>query len=332
MVDDHSRPAPLRDDRPRAATLRSGVMLEVAAALVARPDWGSRQVRIDLRPQGGEDWPLRLFASDSVHAIHEVARGDVAFAIVNPAVMAALAVRGSPPFPRSIPLRAIATIPSYDQLGLGVAASLGVGDLTGLASARPALRLSLRGQRDHSVHLMIEHVLGAVGLDLDDLVAAGGHIGYDEGLPHHALRSDAMAAGTIDALFDEGIYNWVDLAVGARWRFLAIDEAPMARLEAMGYRRATLTRARFPALTEDVPTLDFSGFLIYTHADVDDRLVEAVCRALHERRDRIAWQGHGGLPLERMVAGAVDAPLPIPFHDAALRYWRSVGMPVTVAS
>jgi TRAP-type uncharacterized transport system substrate-binding protein len=55
-------------------------------------------------------------------------------------------------------------------------------------------------------------------------------------------------------------------------------------------------------------------------------MVEAFCRAMLARRDRIPWQGGPTLPLERMVVDAEDAPIPIPLHAAAGRVWREAGL------
>lgn len=320
-AEDLSQPAPILASRLRAAALRSKLMLEIAAELVGRPEWTFRQARIQLREQGGEDWPFTLFASDSLESIREVASGVVQFGIVNPAVAAALAVRGTPPFEAAVPIRAIACEPSFDQLGLAVRSGLGIRSLAELVDRRVPIVLSLRAQRDHSVHVFVRHVLEAAGATLVDIEAWGGRVRFDDGLPHHDRRRLLMERGAIDALFDEGVDNWVDQAVQTGFVMLEIDEPILARLEAMGHRRAVLSQARFPNLPADVRTIDFSGFLVYTHAAVPDTVVEAFCCALDARRDRIPWQGGASLPIERMVAGAIDAPIPIPLHPAAERYW-----------
>jgi len=66
--------------------------------------------------------------------------------------------------------------------------------------------------------------------------------------------------------------------------------------------------------------------MIYTHARVPDAVITAFCEALLRRRDRIPWQGGASLPVERMVIDARDAPIPIPFHPAAERFWRETGL------
>ncbi|MET7397989.1 hypothetical protein ABZS66_31315 [Dactylosporangium sp. NPDC005572] len=309
-------PPALPPDRPRAPTVRSRLMLEVAAELVGRGDWAAKQALVTLRRQGADGWDVALFGSDSPAAVDEVLAGRVQFAIVNPACAV----------PRGAPLAAIATVPSYDQLAFAVSARFGVSSLAEVRDRRLPLRVSLRAQRDHAVHRVVADTLAAAGFSLADLEAWGGQLVYAEGLPHHPDRWAAVAGGAVDAVFDEGVYNWVEPAVAAGMAVLDVGPAELAALEAAGYRRAVLRRSRFPALPRDVATVDFSGFLIYTRADTPEHLVRAFCEALHDRRDTIAWQGGPSLPLERMCGGALDAPVPIPLHPAARSVWLERGM------
>jgi TRAP-type uncharacterized transport system substrate-binding protein len=106
---------------------------------------------------------------------------------------------------------------------------------------------------------------------------------------------------------------------------LPIGEATMRKLEAMGYRRAMLRKTMYPALAEDVLTVDFSGWPIFVREDLPDRRVTQICTALEARKERIAWQGPGPLPLARMVGDSPDAPMGVPLHAAAERFWRDRG-------
>ena len=144
-------------------TIRSHLVLEVASELVDRPDWPYRQARINLREQGGETWPVSLLGSDSPAAIEQVARGELQVAIINPAAPLALAVRGKGPFKNPIPLRAITVIPSPDQLAFAVSERTGLQSLRDIRDRRYPLRISIRGQRDHSLHLVVKEVLSAAG-------------------------------------------------------------------------------------------------------------------------------------------------------------------------
>jgi TRAP-type uncharacterized transport system substrate-binding protein len=78
-------------------------------------------------------------------------------------------------------------------------------------------------------------------------------------------------------------------------------------------------------LVNDLPTLDFSGFAVYTHADVPDAVITAICAALEARKEIIGWQEPGPLPLDRMCRDTEDGPLVIPLHPAAENFWRAQG-------
>ena len=318
---------PYPEDRPRTATVRSRLMLEVASELAGAEAWGPKQALVRLRAQGSDEWAVSLFASDAVGAVADVASGDVDVAIVNPATAVGPAVRGLAPFSEPIPLAAIATIPSHDQLGLAVAGFTHIEALDDLRGDHPPLRISLRGGRpDHSVHMILRHVFDAVGAALDDLMAQGDTLHMDDEIPHREPRRGRVLSGEREMVCDEGVYNWVEMATEAGFRFLSIPEKALEALEAMGYRRSVIERRRYPSLSADVTTIDFSGFMVYTRADAADDMVEAFCRAMLARRDRIPWQGGPTLPLERMVVDSEDAPIPIPLHAAAGRVWREAGL------
>jgi TRAP-type uncharacterized transport system substrate-binding protein len=108
-------------------------------------------------------------------------------------------------------------------------------------------------------------------------------------------------------------------------RFLPLDEPVLQEMERLGFRRSTMTREIIPELPADVPTLDYSGWPVYTHADVSEELVYTFCRALDSRKATIAWQEEGPLPLDRMCRDTPEGPLDVPLHPGAERYWREAG-------
>jgi TRAP-type uncharacterized transport system substrate-binding protein len=167
--------------------------------------------------------------------------------------------------------------------------------------------------------------LAAAGFSLDDIVSWGGQVRYDDGLPSKDNRLGAMQRGEVDMIIDEAVRGWVNSAAETGIRVLPLDESVLSKLEEVGFRRAVIPKARYPKLSDDVPTLDFSGFAVYTHAHVPDPIVTAVCVALEARKDRIGWQEPGPLPLERMCRDTPDGPLVIPLHPAAERFWRERG-------
>jgi TRAP-type uncharacterized transport system substrate-binding protein len=306
-------------------TIRSHLVLEVASELVDRPEWPYRQARINLREQGGKTWPVGLFGSDSPAAIDQVARGELQIAIINPAGPLALALRGKGPFKSPIPLRAITVIPSPDQLAFAVTERTGLRSLRDIRERRFPLRISIRGQMDHPLHLVVKEVLSAAGFSFDDVISWGGQVRYDPGLPNSPTRLGAVQRGEADMIIDEAVRSWVNPAVESDMRILPFDEPLLERLEELGFRRAVIPQANYNKLKEDVPTLDFSGFPVYTHVNVPDAIVTSICSAIEARKEKIPWQEEGPLPLDRMCSDTPEGPLNIPLHPAAERFWRERG-------
>ena len=306
-------------------TIRSRLVLEVASEMVDQPEWPNRQARVSLRVQGAEQWAVNMIASDGPAAIDLVARGEIQLAISNPAMYLALAVRGVGPYKNPIPLRAITVIPSPDQLAFAVTEKSGLQSLHEIRARRAPLRISLRGQRDHALHPVVDAVLAVAGFSLDDIVSWGGQVRYDDGLPMKSNRFGAMQRGEVDMIVDEAVRGWANAALDAGMRILPLDDAILTKLEALGLRRAIMPKARYSKLGADLPTLDFSGFAVYTHASVPDAIVTSICAALESRKDRIGWQEPGPLPLEQMCRDTADGPLVIPLHPAAEQFWRGRG-------
>jgi TRAP-type uncharacterized transport system substrate-binding protein len=306
-------------------TIRSKLMLEVASEIVGIRGWVDRQAKISLRPQGGEQWTLTLFASDAPSGLYAVANGEADFASINPGGPLAMAVRGTGPFQQPLPLRAITVIPSLDQLVFAVTEATGLTSVQDIRDRRYPLRISLRGQRDHSIHFLVNQVLGIAGFSLDDVVAWGGSVRYDHNLPDDPNRMGAVDRGEIDALFDEAIPTWGEMALDHGMRMLPLAEPVLQQLEALGLRRAVIPKEKYPKLPADVWTVDYSGWPVFTRADVPDRVVTIFCQALEARKEIIPWEENGPLPLETMCRNTPEAPLDIPFHPAAEAFWRERG-------
>ena len=306
-------------------TIRSRLVLEVASEMVEQEDWPNRQARVSLRPQGAAEWAVNMIASDGPGALDLVARGEMQLAISNPAMYLALAVRGTGPYKKPIPLRAITIIPSPDQLAFAVTEKTGVKSLREIRERRMPLRVSVRGQFDHALHPITHEVLKAVGFSLDDIVSWGGEVRYDDGLPMKSNRFGAMQRGEVDMIVDEAVRGWANPALDAGMRMLPLDEEILTKMEMLGLRRAVMPVARYPKLGKDLPTLDFSGFAVYTHADAPDDVIKSICAALEARKERIGWQEPGPLPLARGCRDTADGPLVIPLHPAAEKFWRGQG-------
>ncbi len=311
--------------RTHPHTTRSRLMLEVASALVNRRDWDLLQAKISLREQGSDGWPLTLFGSDSPATIHEVAAGKVQFAMINPGMILKVAALGQTPFTKPIPLKIIAVLPALDQMVFAVNAARGLKALSDIRERKFPLKLSLRGQPDHSLQVIVNHVCAAAGFTLNDIVSWGGEVRYDAGMPYGENRIGAVHRGEIDAIFDEGASAWGNMALELDMTFLSLNEGILQRLESVGLRRGVIEKKRFPKLTSDVATLDFSGWPIYTLESTPDRLVKDFCRALDESKERIPWAKNEPLPMKQIVSDSAEGHLEVPLHPAAEEFWREQG-------
>lgn len=318
-----------RGDVPRLSRFRpvvgrSRLVLEIASELVGQQGFGFPQAEVRLRAQGARNWQLSLFGSDAPAALESVHRGETTLAIVNPSAVLTVATRGIPPFRGPLDLRAIAVIPSEDQLVLAVRGDTGLVRLEEVGERRYPLRVSVRGQRDHSVHLVLDHVLQAAGWSLGDLPLWGGSVCYDPDPPMRGDRLRKAADGEADALFDEAAVSWLGEALACGMRVLQMSPQTLARLESWGYRRSVLLSSQW-GLSRDTETIDFSGFAVYVSASAPHDLVRMICQALEKRASRITMQGGEGLSVSEACQGGPAAPLDVPFHDAAAEYWSERG-------
>ncbi len=211
--------------------IRSRLVLEVASEMIEQEDWPNRQARVSLRPQGAAEWAVNMIASDGPGALDLVARGEMQLAISNPAMYLALAVRGTGPYKKPIPLRAITIIPSPDQLAFAVTEKTGVKSLHEIRERRMPLRVSVRGQRDHALHPITDEVLNAAGFTLDDIASWGGQVRYDDGLPIKSNRFGAMQRGEVDMIIDEAVRGWANPALDAGMRILPLDDEILTQME-----------------------------------------------------------------------------------------------------
>jgi TRAP-type uncharacterized transport system substrate-binding protein len=300
-------------------------MLEAASELVRTPDWEEKQVEINFRVQGDRGWKYRFFASDAPESVEEVRSGRADLAICNPGAVLAMALHGTGPFKEPVPVRAILVLPQFDQIGFAVKVDTGIESFADIRDRKYPLRVSLRGQKDHSVLLMIDQVLATYGFTLDDIRSWGGEIRYDPGMPNLPHRLGAAERGEVDAIWDEALHIFGNEALAAGMRFIPVDEPQLQELEAVGQHRAVIEKRLFPALPADVWTVDFSGWPVFCLDSTPDQIVTAFCAAVDARKANIPWYGDGPLDLQRMVSDTADAPLPIPMHPAARAYWEKAG-------
>jgi TRAP-type uncharacterized transport system substrate-binding protein len=307
-------------------TTRSLVVLQIACALVDGTDGTLQQAKVLLKEQGRGDWTLRLFGSNAFDGVDAVVNGEADLAIMNPAAGLMMAYRGIGPYSMPQPVRQIAVIPSGDQYAFAVRSETGLKTFEDIAQFRPRLVFALRSQRSHCMNVMLRDIFAAARFSLEDIQSWGGEVRYEGMIPFpDSPKFASVLKGETNALIDEAADMWTNQALDAGLVVLPIGEATLRKLEARGYRRGVLKQSLFPKLPRDYPTVDFSGWAIFCHADLTDRRVRQICAALDARKHLIPWQAEGPLPVERMCREAGDTPQMVPFHPAAEQFWKERG-------
>lgn len=269
------------------------------------------------------------FAADGFRELQAVARGRLSLGWINPSVAATMAFRGKGLFSSRQPIRTIAVFPSYDVMGFAVHESTGITSLEQIRKERIPLRLST-GSVDRAwlasspTMFTVNAVMKAAGFSFADLRRWGGKI-QSVTRPSHPDRRAALENGTIDAVFDEGIKSWGQSAIDAGFRYLAVEGRILKKVAVIGYRPSVLPRSRFPALSADIPTLDFSGWPMVVHSAMSVDVAYALCEAIEARKALMPTDNFKPLDMAQLCANDDEAPYDVPLHPGAKRFYREKG-------
>ncbi|HTM08592.1 MAG TPA: TAXI family TRAP transporter solute-binding subunit [Verrucomicrobiae bacterium] len=255
-----------------------------------------------------------------------VARGDWDFGFANPAGLARMATAGVGPYKKKLPLRAIGVFPSWDRLVFAVRKDSGISSLEEIARQKIPLTVSTRaGTQQHATLYVIGRVLEAYGFSLADIEKWGGRVLRVES-PSDPARREHLKSG-VQAVFDEGIKTWGALALAADMKFLAVREEVLKKMSRLGFGGATLGKDPFPAMDEDIATVDFSGWLFFCRADLPAKIAYDMARAIDGCHDQIEADrlDKGKMTMEEFCRGGESGPLTIPLHPGAKKYYREKG-------
>lgn len=249
------------------------------------------------------------------------------FGFCNPAGFGRMAVLGRGFYKKKFPLRAIGVFPSWDRLVFAIHKSTGIRSLKEVKDKKYPLRISTRklGKYRCTV-LAVEEVLKAYGFCLADIEKWGGRI-LRVNAPGAPERADHISGGDANAVFDEGIKNWGSMALNSGMRFLPIGEQVLKWMERIGLPSASLSPANFPELDQEIPTLDFSGWLLFCHREVSSRIAYAMAKAIDLEHSNIPvdhFDGRG-MTMEEFCQGGEGGPLAMTLHPGAKRFYQEKG-------
>lgn len=289
------------------------------------------QLCIDARKDSAADRGLGLSfgVGGSRENLVQVAEKRLSLLWINPNAPLALAYKGRPPFSAPLPLRTVAVFPSWDAVVIAVHESTGITSLEQIRERRPPLRVSTGNPTaapfdEDPTMFTVNAVMAAAGLSFDDIRAWGGAI-HSVSRPSHPQRAEMIKAGAVDAVFDEGVLSWGQFAVERGFRILPVEGAVRARLAADGYDMVTLGPARIPALRNPVTSVDFSGWPMIVHAEMEDDVAYALCEAIEARRLAIPTDNFRPLDLVQLCTVGEETPRGAPLHPGAERFYRERG-------
>jgi uncharacterized protein len=255
-----------------------------------------------------------------------VARGEWDFGFANPAGLARMATAGVGPYKKKLPLRAIGVFPSWDRLVFAVRKDSGISSLDEIARKKIPLTVSTRaGTKEHATLYVIGQLLQAYGFGLADIEKWGGTVLRVES-PSDPRRREHLHEG-VQAVFDEGIKTWGALALAAGMKFLPVREDVLKKMSRLGFGGATLGKDAFPAMDEDIATVDFSGWLFFCRADLPAKAAYDMARAIDRCHDQIEADrlDKGKMTMQEFCGGGESGALTIPLHPGAKKYYREKG-------
>ncbi|OGQ79194.1 MAG: hypothetical protein A3F90_00880 [Deltaproteobacteria bacterium RIFCSPLOWO2_12_FULL_60_19] len=256
-----------------------------------------------------------------------VDRKKVAFGFANPAGLARMALLGVGPYKKKLALSAIGVFPSWDRLVFAVRKDSGIRSLDEIKEKKVPLVVSTRsGTRFHTTLYVIDQVLRAYGFSFADIEKWGGKI-LRANSPSDPARADHIRSGKALAVFDEGIKSWGDTALESGMKFLPVRDDVRKRIQRLGFVGAPLTRAAFPGLEEEIPTVDFSGWVFFCHRDFSPPLAYRMALAIDRCHERIEADhlGRTTMTMQEFCRGGEGGALTIPLHPGAKKYYREKG-------
>ena len=226
-------------------------------------------------------------------------------------------------------LRALATFDHDDQLVLAVRAEHGVTSLDDVRQRRLPLRISMPlRESGHPAAFALEQIFELYGFTVADLEGWGGAILNDR--PKYPNLPESVPVDpSFDAVFDEAVMTW-------RWKrisesydliYLALSDAVLTRCAELGMRPGVLRAGRLRGVEQDVPTVDFSGWVLYCDQSLPDEIVYQVMAALEEQQRQISDRFTGPTaamtsPIDMSRLGRDPV---VALHPGAAAYYKDKG-------
>ena len=254
----------------------------------------------------------------------EVGKRRVDLAYLNPSAIVTMAYRGKGFYKEKLQLRALGSFPSYDKIAFAVSKDLKIKSLWDIVENKIPLRVSTRSSKFlNCTYYSITKILSLYGITFKKIQQWGGRV-QEVDHPSGPTRRDSIIKGKVDAIFDEGITRWLDVALANDYEVLHVENDIIKKMVALGFKRSVIPKRKYPGLKEDVRTLDFSGWPIITHRWMRNDMAYAICESIYARRNNFPVDDTR-VNMREFCRDTEEAPLGIPLHPGARKYFKDKG-------
>jgi hypothetical protein len=199
-----------------ARMMRTKMALEVAAELYTRRMFSMGNVAtIAIQPSSREEqFPGMTMGINGdlmggMKGPLEVGKRRVDVAFINPSAVVTMAYRGKGFYKEKLPLRALASFPSWDKMAFAVAKDLKIKSISDIAARKIPLRVSTRSSGVYNTtNYTVEKILSLYGLSFGKIKRWGGRV-HECPRPTSPERIAGIRSGKVNAVFDEGLHNWL---------------------------------------------------------------------------------------------------------------------------
>ena len=311
---------------PRGANFQRAKMLwEIGLDVAgdpAIPYGGNRDMCIVVGSGGQADFkPALKLASGSAIMSHDVIKGAIDMAFVNPSALLTQAYRGVGLYDKPLPVRIVCSYPSWDRFAMVVHPRTGLKTVADIKAKKFPLKVSVREDPTHSTLVLIEQIFNHYGFGIKDMLGWGGAF-VTTGSPMGPKRMDPMRAGTLDAIFDEALVVWFAESLGCGYVPLEFTADGLKAMTDLGWRKVTIKPGDYANVKANYDCIDFSGWPIYCRESLDEKVVIDVCEALVARQDEIPWTDGDYHGVRQIFGESDETPIDVPLHSGVEKFLR----------
>ena len=237
--------------------------------------------------------------------------------------MCSLASAQKEPFPDPLPnIRALYSTQDKLHYFAIVRKEVPVDSLRELFDKKPAIKLCTIN-KGTTTEMMWRNVFESQGASWEDVEKWGGKMNFVAWGDAVSLVKDGHADGIL-AVGAASIGWAMDLTNSRAMKILKWDDAMLGALnKQFGFGQGTISGKTYPGITADTVCPADSGEII-VGAKVSDDIVTAILTALADNADKYAKHHNA---LANFTAKGMAKSLQLPLHPAALKFYKSRGIP-----